>query len=215
MKGRNILYSEAELDWIEANRHRLRREAHAEFAKLFGRQDVSFTNYNALCKRKGWTTGRNGRFESGQKSWNKGQKMPFNEKSAATQFKKGSIPPNRVPMWTERVCKDGYVEIKVPLKNPHTGSPTRFMHKHRHLWEQQNGPLPEGHALKCLDGDKTNCHPSNWEAIPRGLLPRLNGKSGRRYDLAPDELKPTILATAKLEHAVRNIGKHDEAEDTT
>jgi hypothetical protein len=36
------------------------------------------------------------------------------------------------------------------------------------------------------------------------MLPRLNGKGsrGRDYDTAPAELKPTIMAVAKLEHGV-------------
>ncbi|UFF43090.1 HNH endonuclease [Pseudosulfitobacter pseudonitzschiae] len=87
--------------------------------------------------------------------------------------------------------------------NPWTGAKTRPVHKHRWLWEQQNGPVPKGMVLKCLDGDKTNTDPSNWEPIPQALLPRLNGRFGRGYDAAPAEIKPTLLATAKLEHAVR------------
>lgn len=62
-------------------------------------------------------------------------------------------------------------------------------------------------VLKCLDGDKLNCAPSNWIAVPQGMLPRLNGNSGRDYDKAPAELKPTILAIAKLEHKAREARK--------
>jgi hypothetical protein len=40
--------------------------------------------------------------------------------------------------------------------------------------------------------------------VPRALLPRLSGKSGRNYDHAPDEIKPTIMAIARLEHAARD-----------
>jgi hypothetical protein len=67
--------------------------------------------------------------------------------------------------------------------------------------------VPGGYALKCLDGNKLNTDPGNWEAVPRALLPRLNGKSGRNYDRAPDELKPTIMAVAKLEQRVRERGQ--------
>lgn len=62
--------------------------------------------------------------------------------------------------------------------------------------------MPDGYVLKCL-GDKLDTDPSNWELVPQGLLPRLNGKSGRAYDHAPAELKPTIMAVAKLEHRAR------------
>lgn len=33
----------------------------------------------------------------------------------------------------------------------------------------------------------------------------LNGRFGRDYDTAPSELKPTILAIAKLEHKAREL----------
>jgi len=91
--------------------------------------------------------------------------------------------------------------------NPHTGYARRYVAKHRHLWEAAHGPLPEGMVLKCLDGDKTNCDPANWEAIPLALLPRLNGRFGRGYDAAPAEVKPVILAVCKLEHRAREIRK--------
>lgn len=208
MKGRAIEYSDAELFWIFDNHKRPRREAHAEFVHAWDRPDVSLSNFNSLCKRKGWMTGRTGCFEQGQKSWNEGKKMPFNENSARTQFKKGARPHTYRGAGHERIdSKDGYVIMIVEETNPHTGASTRPVHKHRHLWEQQNGPIPEGHRLKCLDVDKTNTDPSNWEAIPMALAPRLNGRFGRGYDSAPDELKPTIMATAKLEHAVREMRK--------
>ena len=73
-------------------------------------------------------------------------------------------------------------------------------------WEAVNGPLPKGHALKCLDGNKLNCDPSNWEAIPRALLPRLNGGrfgNSLQFDQAAPELKSLVMANAKLKHIAR------------
>ena len=138
---------------------------------------------------------------------NKGRKMPFHPNSARTRFRKGQLPHNTKWLGHERVNRDGYVEISVAEKNPHTGYERRYVHKHRHLWEQANGPVPEGMALKCLDGDKLNTDPSNWEAVPRGLLPRLNGRGGIAYDEAEPELKPTIMAMAKLKHRARQKAK--------
>jgi hypothetical protein len=74
-----------------------------------------------------------------------------------------------------------------------------------------NGPIPPKHVLKCLDGNKLNTDPSNWEAIPQGILPLLNGRHSRAYDDAPAELKPTILALAKLRHAARQASKRSKA----
>jgi hypothetical protein len=100
------------------------------------------------------------------------------------------------------VTVDGYVEISVNETNPHTGFERRYVQKHRWLWEKKNGPVPYGFVLKCK-GDRLDTDPSNWELIPRAILPRLSGRFGRGYEDAPKELKPTIMAVAKLEHQLR------------
>jgi len=211
VKGRAIEYTAAELAWIEAHSQDVRRDMCAAFNAKFGR-DIALQNINALCKRKGWMTGRTGCYEKGQEPFNKGKKCPpgvggNHPNARRTQFRKGQEPHNTHYLGHERVSKVGYVEVSIAETNPHTGYERRYVLKHRHEWEKANGPIPENHALKCLDGDKTNCDPSNWEAVPRALLPRLAG--GNRYhrklafDDAPAELKPTILAVAKVEHAVK------------
>jgi hypothetical protein len=161
----------------------------------------------------GWKTGRTGQFEKGQAPANKGKRCPEgvggrHPNARRTQFKKGGEPHNTKFLGHERVNKDGYVEISVDQVNPHTGYSRRYVHKHVHLWEAANGPVPAGHALKCLDGDRINTDPSNWTAIPRGMLPRLNGGRATRimaYDTAPDELKPSLMAMARVEQRVHEI----------
>lgn len=205
MKGRAISYSADELAWIKACSDLPRKELHELFVQIFGRQDVSLTNLNALCKRNGWLTGRTGQFVKGEKRADnparKGYAPPGCEKG---WFRKGHVPHTARGAGHESIDqKDGYVWVIVDETNPHTGAPTRRVMKHRWLWEALHGPVPAGHALKCLDGDKTNTDPSNWTLVPRALLPRLNGRSGRQYDQAPAELKPTLLAIARLEHKAR------------
>lgn len=204
--GRYLRYSDAEITWLRNNCTLPAQEYHRAFCDAFDRHDISAQNLNALRKREGWKTGRTGHFVKGAVAHNKGQKMPFNANSARTQFKKGMLPPNfRGP--GHETISEGYVMIVVDEPNPWTGTSTWRVHKHRRLWEQANGPVPAGHVLKSRDGNKLNTDPSNWEAVPRALLPRLNGKSGRGYDTAPAELQPTIMAIAKLEHCIRERGK--------
>lgn len=201
--GNLIIYSAEELAWIEAHKKLVRRVAHADFCTKFNRKDVSFQNLNGLCKRKGWMTGRTGCYAPGQTPANKGKKMPYNANTAKTQFKKGQLPHNTKHLGHENLRSDGYVEISVAETNPHTGFERRYVLKHRYLWEQANGQIPDDHVLKCLSDDKTNSDLLNWELIPRAMLPRLNGRFGRSYDGAEPEVKLTIMAIAKLEHGAR------------
>lgn len=216
MKGRHILYSEAELAWLEDQRTLPISEYHAAFVARFGRTDVAAGHLHALRKRKGWKTGRSGQFVKGQEPLNKGKPCPpgrggNHPNARRTQFRKGQEPHNTRYLGHERVSKDGYVEISVDVPNPHPGFHRRYVLKHRWLWEQANGPVPEGHALKCLDGNKQNTDPGNWEAVPRAILPRLAG--GNRYhrkiayDDAAPEVRPAIMAVAKLQHAVKVKGR--------
>lgn len=207
MRRRVIEYSAEELAFIKAHRSMTRRTLHASFVKKFNREDVSVENLKQLCLRKGWLTGRTGRYEPGSEPANKGKKMPYNENSARSQFKKGHTPHNTKYAGHERINVDGYVEVSVNETNPHTGADRRYVHKHRFLWELENGPVPDGMVLKCLDGNKTNTEPANWKLVPRGLLPRLSGIHGRKYDDAPQELKPTILAVAELAHLAQQRKK--------
>lgn len=211
MKGRKIQYSAEELWWLYSRSLLPIRRYHEAFVEEFGREDVKPMHLHSLRKRMGWKTGRTGCFEKGQEPHNKGKKCEPGKggrhpNARKTQFKKGGKPHNTRWAGHERVSKDGYVEISVEQTNPHTGFERRYVLKHRWLWEQEHGPVPEGMVLKRLDGNKLNTDPSNWEAVPRAILPRLAGGTRRQliaYDDAPDELKPAILTAAKLDHSAR------------
>lgn len=207
-KGKATVYSNAEMAWIKAHSREDRRAMHRAFQQRFGRPDVLQANLAALCKRKGWLTGRSGRFEAGMVPYNTGKKMPFNANTARTQFKPGQRPHNTKFAGHERIIPDGYVEISVNEKNPHTGYGRRYVQKHRHLWEKKNGKVPPGHCLKCLDGNRRNTAPDNWIVVPRAVLPRLNGRwTEMPYDSAPAEIKPLLLTVAKLTVAIKGKRK--------
>jgi hypothetical protein len=205
MKGTPIAYSARQLAFIKRRRKMPRRELCAAFIKAFPhRRNVSVDNLKRLCERKGWLNGNSGRFRKGAVPANKGKKMPFNANSARTRFKKGNRTGKATtlykPIGSTRLSKDGYLERKI-----HDGLPMQSRWRAVHLlnWEKKHGAIPKGHCLKCLDR-KSDVKPSNWELIPRALLPRLNSRWGkRRYDAAPAEVKPTIMAIAKLEQRLR------------
>lgn len=210
MKGRQIHYSADELAWIKAYASDTpRRDMHALFVQVWNRPDVTHDHLKALCTRKGWKSSNTGHFPKGNTPHNAGKKGHNHPGSRATQFKPGHGRSGHAvtlykPVGTERVTRDGYHERKV---NDGPALRKRWQAIHRINYEAAHGPVPKGHRLKCLDGNKANTDASNWEPIPYALAPRLDGRFGRGFEQAPPELKPLILATAKLEHAARQAKK--------
>lgn len=192
MKGRWIEYSDEELAFIKDHARLPRSEAYRLFQASFRRPDVNLNNFKALCKRKGWWTGRSGRFEKGHDGYKGGPGGPNR-----TSFTKGHVPANIKPLYSERVSKDGYIEIKVPEPNPYTAAQTRYRLKHQWVWEQHHGKVPKGHVLRFLDGDRTNCSIDNLEVIPRGVSAIMNKKQHSRL---PDALKPVVRTLSELQY---------------
>lgn len=151
----------------------------------------------SACGRYGARAGRTSRFEKGIRPWNTGTKGTGVCKPNCGNFKPGNLPHNHRPLWSERVCsKDNYIYISVPETNPYTGFPTRFKQKHVWIWEQVNGPVPKKHAIIFVDGDLRNFDIDNLLCIHRKVLLLLNLHD---YKHAPAEVKPSILALARLE----------------
>lgn len=170
------------------------------FNKQYPNTPKTLNQLRSFTRNHKLLSGRTGQFKKGHESWNAGLAGKGIMKANSGTFRLGQIPANVRPMYSERISKDGYVEIKVPVANPHTGARTRFMLKHIWLWEQENGAVPAGHMLRFKDGDKMNCVPSNMHLMTRGMNATLN-KLG--YSDAPEELKPTVHLICKIHEAVR------------
>lgn len=108
---------------------------------------------------------RRNRFVKGQEPANKGKRIEEFmsvegiERSSQTRFKKGNKPHNTREIGSECIHADGYVYIKVDEGKP--------VLKHRHVWEQANGPIPDGHNIAFRDGNHENCELSNLYLISR------------------------------------------------
>lgn len=141
-------------------------------------------------------SGRTGHFEPGAQSWNAGTRGQGLTGANVTSFKKGNMPHTKRRLWSERINRDGYVEISIPERNPYTGAPTRFRAKHVWLWEHLNGPVPAGHAVIFADGDWRNFAAENLVLVSRPELLRLNQL---QYRQLPAQIKPTAMVLAKVE----------------
>lgn len=114
-------------------------------------------------------SGLTGKFRKGQTPHNKGKKMPKEvyEKVKHTMFAKGNVPPNHRPVGSERISKDGYIEVKV-------AEPNKWRLKQRVVYEEAKGKIPEGCTIIFLDGNKRNFNIDNLRCITRSELLYLN-----------------------------------------
>ena len=114
-------------------------------------------------------SGLRGYFKKGHTPFNKGMKG-LSQGGEQTQFKKGNKPANWMPVGSERVNADGYVDIKIQdgklQKN--------WKAKHIIIWEETYGPVPEGHVVIFADGNKLNVALENLLLISRRELAVMN-----------------------------------------
>jgi len=188
------LYTSEQVEFIKDN---YAGRSVAELTELFNdrfNDQKTQQQIKTFVHNRGITSGRTGYFEKGHKPWNDGKKGYMGPN--ATSFKKGNIPHTKLRLWSERINRDGFIEISIPERNPYTGAPTRFKNKHVWLWESENGTVPKGHAVIFIDGNKLNCSIENLALVTRAELLSLNLHG---YKEAPDELKPSIFALAKME----------------
>lgn len=146
--------------WTQEDIEKLRRfypRHTAQFvAATLGRSISSVQNKShalGISKAKGfWKTvphpPSKTQFKRGNKPWNDGVKgsTGLHPNTRATQFKKGSTPHNTLPDGSLRITKDGYLERKCEKG---------WIALHRHVWEAEHGPIPNGHIVVFKQGKKT------------------------------------------------------------
>lgn len=190
-------YTLEQVQFMRENYSRIgRKELTERFNRTFNERRTVGGIASTLGRRR-IKSGRSRRFEKGNIPWNAGTKGQRLTGANRASFRKGHVPSNLKPLWSERIeSKYGYIEIKVPECNPHTGHPTRYRYKHVWVWEQKHGPVPKGHVVAFVDGNNLNCNIDNLMLLSRSELLHMNQHN---YKNQPGELKPSVLALAKLE----------------
>lgn len=138
-------------------------------------------------------------FSKGHIPHNKGKHMPpeIYEKCKQTMFKKGHTPANRMKVGEYTHTTDGYLKEKVQDEGTQN---ERFVFVHRKVWEEHNGPIPPGHKIIFLDGNKDNCDISNLAMVDNAEALEMYRRNLRTDDT---ELTRTGLAVAKINIAAR------------
>lgn len=124
-----------------------------------------------------------GCFSKGSIPMNKGKKWDEyltreqQERAKTTWFKKGNISANNVPIGTERIGKDEYIEIKVQDGKGNKN----WVSKQRFVYESMYGNIPPKHKVIFLDGNNRNFDPNNLKAVSNAEELIMN-KNNLRYD---------------------------------
>ena len=141
-------------------------------------------------------SGLTGRFEAGHTPPNKGRKGYCAPGAEKGHFKKGHTPYNKTPIGTVRVKSDGYLWQKV-------GEGCRdWKQLHRLLWEQANGPVPEGCHIIFKDGNPMNCVLDNLAVVTLSENAVMN-RNGLRFDNAEHTDTGILIAKVKIAAAKR------------
>lgn len=143
------------------------------------------------------TTGLTGRFKKGCIPYNKGVKGVYYKGSEKTWFKKGCAPLNHREVNSERINKDGYIEIKI-------AEPNKWVLKHRHVWETRYGKIPKGNIIIFRDNNKTNVDINNLICISKRENAMLNNTGLSVYK---KELKDTAINIVRLKGKINDIRK--------
>ena len=145
-------------------------KSYAEIAHKFNEKfslNLRVTAIASTLKRYSIFTGTQRRYQKGSIPHNKGKKFNAGGRAIETRFKKGNIPKNILPIGTETTDSDGYTRVKV-------GEPNIWKLKHRKIYEENFGEIPENHVVVFLDKDPKNFNIDNLALVSRSELALLN-----------------------------------------
>lgn len=145
------------------------------------------------------------RYQKGHSPANKGKKMTLETyaKVSRTMFKKGHANKNHREIGSERVNRDGYIEVKV-------AEPNKWCCKHRIIWEEANGPIEKGYNVQFKDGNPSNCILENLYIISRAEQLQTQNSLTARY---PKELQKVIRLRGAVKRQMtlhnKKLNKHE------
>lgn len=172
------------------------REIQAAFTDKFG-WDITLGQVKGYMANHRINNGLTGRFGKGHIPQNKGKKGQCASGCEKTWFAPGHTPTNHRPIGSERISKDGYVEVKV-------AEPNKWRLKHRVVWEETHGTVPKGKIIVFRDGDKTNTEINNLMLLSRGQNAVMNHTGLYKYS---GELKDTAVMLADIKIAANRARK--------
>ena len=173
----------------------------ARLKETFGR-DYTPAQIMGYYKNHKLKSGLTGRFEKGHTPPNKGRKGYIAPGSEKGWFQKGSTPWDTVPVGTIVTKTYGYLWKKIDDK-PGVWL-QNWKQLHLLIWEEANGPVPEGYRVIFKDKNRQNCVLENLALVSLAENAVMN-KNGLRFENAA-HTEPGILI-AKIKIAARKRKK--------
>ena len=187
-------YSEEQKKFIITNNY---GKYSKELAEMFNQhfntnitsKEIAYFRRNHKLK-----SGLRGQFKKGNVAHNKGKKQieymsqESIERTKETRFKKGNKPKNYRPIGSERITKDGYIEVKV-------SDPNKWETKNKIIYKQYFGDIPKGHKVIYADGNKLNNDINNLILVSDNEELIMNRHKLRTEDI---ELTKTGYLIAKV-----------------
>ena len=206
-----------ELSKYPAEMHRYIREiaygrGYKEIAQMvnerFGDGTINSKQVNSYLKNHKIKTGRTGYFHKGHVPWTKGKRLEEIIKDPEkrrgfyeNQFRKGNEPHNTLPVGSIVKNVDGYLLRKKQMEG---GQWDRWELLHRAVWEEHNGPIPEGMMIAFKDSNPLNCDIDNLILISRAEHAAMNLRGYRSQD--PD-LTVAGLTVVRIDQRCKAIMK--------
>lgn len=159
-------YSEEQKKFIIDNNYGKYSKELAEMFNQHFNTNITANEIKYFRRNHKLNSGLTGQFKKGHVSHNKGKKQAEYmskeaiERTKATRFKKGNRPQNYRPLGSERINKDGYIEVKV-------ADPNKWQLKHRYVYEQHYGTIPDGYNIMFADKNKLNLDINNLILISK------------------------------------------------
>ena len=189
--------------WTAADDARLvqlyRHHSNVEIGRLLGCTEPAVLNRaRKLGLRKPVGFPNSGCFKPGLIPWNKGTHFVAAGRSGETRFKKGNLPHTWRPIGTDRLSKEGYLQVKLY----DTGCTRRdYIPVHHLVWELHRGPIPAGFRVTFKDGNKTRIAIDNLALVSIADMMRRNSYH-TRY---PKEVGLAIQARGALIRKINRV----------
>ena len=148
-------YSEEQKEFIITNNYGKYSKELAEMFNQYFNTNITGKEIAYFRRNNKLNSGLTGQFKKGNVPHNKDKKQieymnqESIERTKKTRFKKGNKPKKYRPVGSERITKDGYIEVKV-------ADPNKWETKNKIIYKQYFGDIPKGHKVIYADGNKLN-----------------------------------------------------------